>query len=398
MKGKVGKYLGWIMLFSTIIFSACDEERLDKEGQIEARPLTQEETFLVESSNEFAFQLLNQYNLDIEENISFSPISAGAALGIVGNTLSEEKFNEFKSIVGLPDFSQVKINKAFYELSTMAPLLDPGVDVGFTNSVWTNYHISEINEVYSKILAYYGADILETYSDKPFDEKYISKWVETKSEFNYSTINKFDKASEFQIVNLSHFKGSFFELKNAKQIPTPFTDKNGKVYDIKMNLFTDTEVSVYNSLDGIQSFSVPIGSGEYFLQVITGDIEGKIISADDLISNDAQTYQNIAIPDILSTYEFGFDKSFSLYNIDQFIVEGLSSQLPQQAISKSSNFINKNLISITGRKAAYNKEIKDLGVNEDTPLFALNKPFYYIISERSSGLILFGGKFNSPIE
>ncbi len=396
MKGIDGKFWVFFLMISSLSFFGCDEEALDREGRAGIRPLTQEEVFLVESSNKFAFDLLNQPQQNSTENISFSPVSAGAALGIVGNMLTDERFKSFQSEVGLPDLSQVKINKAFYELSTMAPRLDPSVEMKFTNSVWTNYRISNVNDVYSRLLAYYNADVLESFSDKPFDEKFITKWIQTNTNFKYNTIENFQPSSAFQVINLGLFDGAYFNQKAAKRISIDFNLGEGEVLKTDMNLFSDVEVSLFENSDGLFSFSIPLGNGEYKLDIISGALENKTVSLSDIGTGNEKTINHLIIPDILSSSEFAFDRSFSQFKIDDFVSKGLTQYFPDDHYNLSGRYLNKTLISIKGKKAGNLIEFKDLAQPKTSSILTLDRPFYFFISEESSQLILFAGRYNFP--
>lgn len=395
MKGFAGKFILVLVASATIIFSACDEESLDKEGLVESRPLTQEETFLVESSNLFAFNILNQNSSINNQNISFSPISAGAALGIVGNTLSDQSFEKFKKIVGLPDLSLVEINKAFYELSTMAPLLDEQVDVRFSNSLWTQYRVSDINDVYSKMLAYYNIDVMETYSRRVFEEKFISKWIQTKSDFRFDKIEKFNTSVPFQIINLSQFQGSLFNNDKAVALTLDFIDNEGKTHATEMNCYTNKSILV-KEFPNMQKLELPIGNGEFLLEIILSNKYNNYVSNDDLGFVSSRRYNSISLPDILNSYEFIFDDTFSKYQVNDFLAQGLEDHFPENQLISTSTFINKSSISITGNKRTISGKINELETINDETNFIVDNPFFYLIKERNSGLILFEGKYNSP--
>jgi|GEM_PF-2275017 len=394
-KGRAGILNNFFLAVFLLALVSCEEDIVTSANGPKIRPLTSEEQFFIESTNELAIDLLREKE-NSNQNILISPISVGATLGIIGNAVSESEYTEFGKKVGFPLLPRIEINKAFYEVSTMLPYLDKEISIDFHNSLWTKYNLSENEGFYNQVLAYYNADIQELLTGKDFNSKHIDKWTQLNSNSKITEIDKFNFGSDFQIVNLGLFRGSFFEdaipeIKTAK-----FYADNGSVYETKMNLFVNKKIEKYD-VNGAAVYAIPINNANFVLEL---SMEENAL--DDIHLSRSEQIEliqaNLLIPDIKSTYELYLNKDLGKYEIDEMLDKALSDNfLLNQRFNSDYTFLNKSLLEISGRSG---ETITDNGLVvekvEPKDVISIDKPFYFFVKERNSNLIIFEGKYSRP--
>ncbi len=396
MKGLEGiVYKFFTLIFLVLLFFGCDEETLQTGNDGTIRPLTPEEEFFVKSSNQFAFSLLHD-NKTSGENISISPLSVGAAIGIISNTVSDNDFSDFRKQVGLPDLPRIEFNKAYYEVSNMLPLMDENIHLNFYNSLWTNYSVSDHNDFYTQVLAYYKTDIQEIYPGKSFDQKHINKWSEVNSKSLFKSIQKFNYLSDFQIINLGIFEASFLENRKTQLVQTEFVDLNGNESTVKMNYIPSMKVG-FEKVNGVNHLQLPISNESFTLEIIMPE---QMDIADPILYNTEHlnlVETGLVLPDIKSTFELKLNEYFDRHMINQHLSKGLTDNLDIQSSSLSDySYINKTLVQITGQNQQNTPALLLEKIDDTEDLIVINRPFYFFVKEKNSDLILFEGVYASP--
>lgn len=382
---------GVAMVF--LLFS-CDDEQFNKGDLSEVRTLTPEEKFLIQSSNEFAMNLLEETRGENSENFLISPIGASMTLGIIGNAGSEESYEAFREKMHLPKFTDMEVNKAFYEVRTLLPLVDPSVKISFATSVWSNYDLSSNANFYNKVLAYFETDIMEFREEKSIDKKQIDKWLVTKTQNESISLQTFDPNSNFRIINYSSFGGRMFDGLSTLQITYPFSGVDGDEKKITMNFYQEIPVNV-SQKEGALHLEIPIGNSNYLLKVMMPYDNVDETNLSSTTSTPNLAIANVLIPDIRTSTELSLNRKLKEFEAEEYLYEALSSAFGHRDIQPQLASIHKSVLHIEGKKLnATPIPFEELQFEGD--VLAINRPFYYLVKEKNTDLIVFGGKYIYP--
>jgi len=382
---------GVAMVF--LLFS-CDDEQFNKGDLSEVRTLTPEEKFLIQSSNEFAMNLLEETRGENSENFLISPIGASMTLGIIGNAGSEESYEAFREKMHLPKFTDMEVNKAFYEVRTLLPLVDPSVKISFATSVWSNYDLSSNANFYNKVLAYFETDIMEFREEKSIDKKQIDKWLAGKTQNESISLQTFDPNSNFRIINYSSFGGRMFDGLSTLQITYPFSGVDGDEKKITMNFYQEIPVNV-SQKEGALHLEIPIGNSNYLLKVMMPYDNVDEANLSSTTSTPNLAIANVLIPDIRTSTELSLNRKLKEFEAEEYLYEALSSAFGHRDIQPQLASIHKSVLHIEGKKLnATPIPFEELQFEGD--VLAINRPFYYLVKEKNTDLIVFGGKYIYP--
>ena len=369
--------------------------------------LTQEERQLVNSNNDFAFNLFRKARGE-ESNI-MSPLSITYALGMMNNGAAGQTQQEINEVLGFGDAGADAINQFCRKLLTEAPTLDETTAAEIANTVFVNSgqnfylqqgFIDKANEFYDaepQALNFY-----ETTNAI----NVINGWANDHTHGMIPTLfnneNSFNPDAASYLLNALYFKGAWTNKFN-KEFTQEEPFDGGETVPM-MHLLWESFQYMENDL--YQAIQLPYGNEAYCMTVFLpregktiADVLSKMNGSNwksdrywscevDLKLPRFQTGSNILLKDIMK--ELGMTTAFDP-DLAEFPYFG---NQPQQGFI--SQMFQKAVIDLDeeGTEAAAVTVIgyETTGMPH-TATFYANRPFFYTISEQSTGAIFFIGQY-----
>ena len=391
-------------------------------GYAEALELTFAEQEIVNHSNEFAFKLFKQIidsRSDDEskknESIIISPISITYALGMLNNGAAGNTQTQINKVLGFGDTGAAGINDFCKKMLDSIPMLDSLTKVMIANNIYVNKQYVLKPEFIQTANTYYNAypETLDFYDGQTMNV--INRWASDHTE---KMIDKVLDESSFKpdavsyLLNAIYFKGMWtnkFDKENT------FQDEfyhAGNSQDVTINYMMHQSGDFsYAVIDDYQVLSLPYGNRAFSMTIFLPVVkEMETINAlpavpsvqtwqklksemrnttVDIVLPRIETETNVELIDIMSALgmpdAFDLDKAdFSDFcNTDAFI-----GQMKQVAKIK---------LDEEGTEAAAVTVVGMLDNAVPDPAwrtqFVAIHPFLYVISEKSTGAILFIGQY-----
>lgn len=396
----------WIMLFP----GGCSKDSGTEETELKLTPKTAQ---LIRVNNEFGFDLyknIASYEKEAE-NLMVSPLSVALALAMTYNGAETSTREAMEKALRLQEFTREEINGSYQSLVQALKSLDPKVLLEIANAVFyrQEFHVEkEFTDLNKK---FYDAVVegLDFASPKSVD--IINDWVNTGTHSKIPVILKEITPNQVMfLLNAIYFKGVWtreFDPKKTEMLP--FTLETGKSIQIPMMATLDTVDYLVNDL--FSAVKLNYGKRNFNMYVMLPD-ESKTVR--DLISQLNQDSWNSWLKQFGKTgkVDIRFPKFKFSYEIK------LNDVLTQMgmgiAFTGAADFtgINKG----GGLNIDYVKHKTFVEVNEegteaaavtivaikknmfqpDIISFYVNRPFLFIITEKSTGAILFVGTVKNP--
>ena len=365
--------------------------------------LTNEEQALVKSSVDFSFRLFKETRGDINQVIS--PLSVTYALGMLNNGAAGVTRQEICQTLGFGDAGADGINAFCRKMLTELPALDPETKVMLSNAIFLNqprYFLPEFLEIAH---SYYDAETQIRDFEDGETMDVINQWASDhtmgmiKEVLNKQTFMP-DAAS--YLLNAVYFKGTWM-LKFDKE-ETKDEVFNGRE---TVPMMHKRDYLSYAETDDYQALALPYGIGSYYMTVLLPRENKRIENV--LASLNAETWLgklqwmwegaivDVKLPrmdittnvDLVETMKaLGMPSAFDPFEAD---IPGCYNT--SQCISQMSQAA-KIKMDEEGTEAA---AVTIIGTTESvTPKFYefhADRPFLYIISEFSTGAILFIGQY-----
>ena len=367
--------------------------------------LTKEERALVKGSTDFSFRLFKKTRGDINQVIS--PLSVTYALGMLNNGAAGVTREEICQTLGFGETGADGINAFCRKMLTELPALDEQTKVMLSNAIFLNQPRYFLPEFLNIAHSYYEAETQARDFADGETMDVINQWASEhtmgmiKQVFNKTTFNPL--AASY-LLNAVYFKG-VWTLKFDKD-ETKDEVFNGKETVPMMHM---TNYLPYTENDDYQALALPYGNEAYRMTVLLPR-EGK--SIDNVLATlNADTWlyrlQWMGIAEV--------DVKLPRMDIttNQNLVEtmkelGMPSAFDPQT-ADIPNYINvpqyiSNMFQVAkikmdeeGTEAAAVTVIEttDSGIPHEPEFheFHADRPFLYVISERSTGTILFIGQY-----
>lgn len=367
--------------------------------------LTDEEEACVEKNNDFAFRLFNKIRT-YESNV-ISPLSITYALGMLNNGAVGQTQQEIYNVLG---FDNAEAQNAFClkminQLST-AGWADETTKALIANTIFVNQGLGiqlQYDFTHAANQYYYAYPQARDFNDGE-TRGVINKWASDKTNQMIEEIlseSDFDPSAVSYLLNAIYFKGMWmfpFDVANTQE-----ESFNGTV-SVPMMHQEDMNVG-YKENDLYQAVSLPFGNGTYNLQVFLPR-EGKTL--DNLLQNLNSTnwqmnndvYSNNVIDLKLPRFEISTDQ-----RLEKVMAElGMPSAFSSQSADFSKMCNTQTYIGLMKQMAKIKLDeqgtesaaVTVIGVSTGFPheaTFHANRPFLYVISEQSTGIILFMGQY-----
>ena len=387
-------------------------------------PLTDKEKAMVSSLNQFFFKVFyissvleaENGQLDYaDKSAMMSPLSLSYALGMLQSGAEGSTRREILSAMGLKSCSTDEVNDLFAKLIEWLPRVDTTATLQVANAVFTNsdHNVTLLNSFSQQMQDYYQAETFGIPYSDPSSVAAINQWCSTHTGGLIPEIVEELPQGIMDILNAIYLKAQWKKpFAEAQTLVAPFYNAQEKASNVMM--MHQVSQMGYASHNSYNAISMPFASENLRFVVLLPhtqqiyDYYGMLEEIQHKGIEDALTfkkthYVNLSLPQFETNDSFDnlVSTMQQLGMISAFNPEAarLSKMVANTGIYVSS-IRQKTSISIkeAGLKAAAvtivemkegaspYKESELIGFNAD-------HPFIYCITEQSTGLILFIGRY-----
>ena len=405
------------ILIATMAFAQSDKPK--------TITLTDAERRLVEQNSDFAFNLFRKTR-NTESHV-ISPLSITYALGMLNNGaegITREEISKVLSGGSETDFADVATMNTFCcKILTESALLDEDTRVAIANTLYFNGDRKDIKlktAFMDAAAAYYDAkpSVLSFGDEATLGA--INQWVSDKTDGMISDLLKPEDMQDPNLVSLLLnaicFKGAWTCQFDEKKTEIAYFND----YQRTATFMYQYNDFLYAANDLYQSVILPYGNGSYQMTIflpLYGKTIGDLLAAmngKNWNTADYQPYQvALSIPRIeTDTNQDLIDIMASLGMKNAFLKYDGHGFMDFCYFGDHEDNSDQCWISLMRQKAHLKLDEKgteaaaatvigmaDKGMPQKTASFFANRPFLYVISERSTGSIFFIGQYmGEPLE
>ena len=359
----------------------------------------------VNKGNTFALNLFRtQAGMDSKV---VSPLSVAYLMGMLANGAEGNTQTEIMKTLGMNDVSLETLNEAYKAIINTASTLDKQTTVNIANCIAVNQQIS-IKDKYKKaMLQTYNAQV-ESMNFAGDALKRINNWCDKQTNGMIpSIIDQLNPNAIAVIMNAIYFNGTWADKFDKRQ--TKLENFQGYTRDIKKTQMMHRN-GKYQYLDNADfaAIDLPYGNGSYSMTAILPN-RGK--SIDEVMANlDAkkigelgrdmdECVVDLKLPRFTISQETGLNDIISKLGAPTMFTSGADFSNFASGNLSISKMLQKAKIEVSeeGTKAsAVTMAMVELTALRPEPRkveFHANRPFIYMITEHSTGAILFMGQY-----
>lgn len=373
--------------------------------------LTTDQTALIESGNEFAFDIFKNIISGENEgkNVMISPLSISSALSMTINGANGETREAMLEALRLKGITVDAVNKAYRDLTKALISVDKRVLISIANSVWTEDDFNVKKAFIDVLTQYYDAQSEAFDINDPNAPARMNAWIENKTNgLIKDMIESLDDNTVMLLINAIYFKGKWAsEFDRTKTENLPFYLTSGSVNVPMMKQKSD--FSVYEG-NGFVMAEFPYGQGNFVMDVFLPDQSSSLSGTMNLItdanfngwiSQMRKRETDVTFP----KFKYGFKKKLKdvLSNMGMgiaFTDAADFSNISEQYDLLINEVTHQSFIETdeegTEAAAATVVEIGLTSVGPTSFEFRMDRPFIFIIRETTTNSILFMGRVADP--
>ena len=398
-----------------ILLSTClsrKDESLSKVQIQKGMELSLESQQIAERNTTFAFDLFHKMiELGDTSNTSLviSPFSASCVLSMVMNGAENDCLDEIRKVLCLDSVPLDLINDYYKCLVDGLRDMDLQTELGLSNSIWM-YKDFDVKSAFKKInCKMYDAEIrnLDFFSPEAIDV--VNHWCAEKTENRIPEVLKaFKPEDHLVLINALYFEGKWkFEFRKDDTRPEPFSAMDGNVYEVDMMRQTEYFRLVRNEFFDIAE--LPYGNDSFSLVVLLPSSKKNWdVCWDSFTEENWRRWDkeweirriDLRLPRFKLEDRRHLNKTLRAMGMIQSF-DWSENNFPRiaQGRLKLGDVLQNTFISVDegGTEAAAVTAATIMAEEELPPSsrpypFHVNRPFLFLIRERSMGTILFMGK------
>lgn len=369
--------------------------------------LTDAERELVKANNNFALRLFREART--EESAILSPLSITYALGMLNNGATGQTQQEINDVLGFGNAGADAINAFCKKMLTEAPYLDD-TKVMIGNTIFVNegmgYKLQD--EFVAKANDFYNAQPqARDFNDgKTMDA--INQWASDRTNGMIQQIldeKSFDPIAVSYLLNAIYFKGDWTE-EFYPQSTTEESFNGGDAVPMMRRAFYSGLDYAENDL--YQAVSLSYGLGAYKMTIFLPK-EGKTVAdvLNQMTDEDWQSgFKKYTIDLKLPRFETQTDQDLKeiMSNLGMpTAFNPMSAEIPYlcnaEVFIKMMKQVAKIKVNEQGSEAAAVTIIGESTASgsSDRAAFHATRPFLYVITEQSTGVVFFIGQYMGKI-
>ena len=379
-------------------FSASD---FDAPKEIE---LAEGEQELINSNNDFAFNLFRKARGDKSKILS--PLSITFALGMLNNGADGETLKEINQTLGFGEAGADAINAFCQKMLKESNTLDEKTKALIANTIFMNegmgYHLQE--GFMDKVNTYYDAQPQNRDFNDGETMDVINQWA---SDHTMGMIPEVLKEDSFNpdavsyLLNALYFKGiwsSPFKKEATQDEPFGGGDEVPMMHNFREGL-------LYAENDLYQAVRLPYGNGAYRMDVFLPREDKTVGEVLESLNGDSwqPEYENKDVDLKLPRFETDTNQDLEGVMAELGMPKAFSIDAEFPYFCNGNPYIGKMFqvakikLDEEGTEAA---AVTVIEMTESIPQradFHANRPFLYIISEQSTGVIFFIGQYTGGV-
>lgn len=401
---------------AALVVSAVSCQETISGGDAENNPykpltLSTKSAEFVQKGQSFAFEFISRIEAAKDEYI-ISPLSMQFLLGMILDGAQEETADEICNVLGYGAGEVQAVNEYCLQMLEQLPAIDKQTKLSIANAIFVDDGWPLLDSYKADVSRYFQAEVANLdFTDNAGSLKTINGWCDKNT--NGLIPKVLDEVSPDMLcylLNALYFKSQWMNKfqKNATADES-FTDEAGTKGRVPM--MKQEKSYLYDENDLFQVVRIPYGNGAFALYAFlplsgheVSDVIAWLKKSDwdafrsslsgcevDLWLPKFETKFRMKLNEILS--QMGMPRSFDGHRANFQAMSQYAlclSFVQQDAIIK----VDEEGTEAAAISSAGMMKNTSVGAPEPHVVFHADHPFLYLITESSTGAILFAGKYN----
>lgn len=362
-------------------------------------------------TTQFAFDVSGRINKQegVDKNVFISPLSLHIALGMLLNGANGQTAQQIQNVLKLDAQTLAEANQTYQNLLQNLPKIDPKVTLTLANSVWYRNTFTVAQSFQDVLKQTFSATISAEDFANPATVNKINSWASQQTNGRIpAVINTIQPDNVLFVLNALYFKGNWqTQFKPEATVELPFTLASGAQKTVRMMRQKQPMRRAFRN--GYTAFELPYGNDRVAMTVLLPMAGG---SADSLL----QTYtasewtalqqsmtkgsMDIGLPKFTMNFEIQLNAVLSAMGMPTAFTNRADFTKMNPAGGLTLSFLKQNTFVAVDEQGTEAAAVTTGGVSTTAlqmPTLC-DRPFVFVIHEKTTGAVLFVGKVADPTE
>ncbi len=392
---------------------SCDNcKNPDRTPVAKAKPieLTTRQAEKAAGDNAFAFNLFREVaNSTAGKNAFISPLSVTMALGMLYNGTSPDAGAEMAAALGMTGFTETEINEYYQKMRQALLSVDPLTAISIANSIWSRTGFNAKQDFINTNKTYYDAEVRSLDFGLKSSVDAINNWCADKTRDKIKTIlDEIPGNAVMYLINAVYFKSKWvmeFDKKYTKE--EDFTLAGGAKKRVPM--MNQTATLPYYANSTVECLELPYGNGAFSMLVMLPPADKDLydfvewLDADaygDILAGLHEREVRVKLPRFKQECKFSLVEPVADLGMNMIFGNGSLTGIADDPRLAVSDIKHKTFVEVNeeGTEAAAVTAVEIVYTSYPGSIltFYADRPFIYLIREKSTGAILFIGRMDDP--
>ena len=411
------KKIIYIAAFAALLFSGTSCQEIINDIDAKSNPYTPLELStksgeFVQKGENFTFSFIDRVNAEATEDFIISPLSMQFLLGMILDGAQGTTADEIAKVLGYGAGEVDAVNEFCLSVLKQLPDMDKKTKLKIANAIFVDDGWPLKKKYEDTVEKYYKAEVANLdFTDNAGSLKKINGWCSKQTNgLVPKVLDEVDPDMLAYLLNAIYFKSQWKEkFQKASTAKETFTYENGS--EGKVDMMKLNKSFRYDDNDIFQAVNLPYGNGVYSMTVLLpkpkhtvadvtkalrktnwDDFRTTMVNCDvDLWLPKFETKFSIKLNDLLS--EMGMPTAFDQDKAD-------FKAMSDYALCLS--FVKQDAVIKVDEEGTEAAAVSIGGMMKDTAaypgehvVFHADHTFIYLISESSTGVVLFAGRYGS---
>ena len=408
------KQFALLAVMTALVMGSFSCESLNEEEEnnniCRKMELTTKSAAFAQQGNTFAFDFISRVNAKTEGDFIISPLSMQFLLGMILDGAQGQTADEICQVLGYGAGEEDEVNAFCLSMLQQLPKLDKNTTLSLANAIVVNKQYALLANYKSTVSKFYEAEVSNhDFSDATGTARQINQWCSQKTNgLIPKVLDDVNPNALAYLMNALYFKSKWqAQFSGNNTAKENFTREDGSMAPVQM-MKNKTQFS-YGENETLRAVRLPYGNGAFSMTVVMpsegkklSDVIGSLSGSTWLTFNGNmrecnvdlwlprfETRFHIEVNDILSA--MGMPSSFNVGKADFTAMSNHAlclSLVQQDAVIKvDEEGAEAAAVSMAEMRATYAPSVGEV-------VFHADRPFLYLITETSTGVILFAGKYS----
>lgn len=396
----------------TLSFVACDKIDRDDEKNNPYKPLelTTKSSEFVQKGNAFSFEFMDRINSATDKNYIVSPLSMQFLLGMVLDGANGATSDEICSVLGYGQGEKDAVDQYCLSMLEQLPNMDKKTKLNIANALFADNSLPVLDDYKTKVSKYYKAEISNLdFSNGSGALKTINGWCSRNTNGMIpKVLDEVTPDIPLYLFNAMYFKGEWKEkFKKNDTAEETFTGESGTKSRVMM--MKHTKNHAYTENDVFQAVKLPYGNTAFSMIALlpkSGFKVADIITAlKDMDWDEFRHYMSthevdLWLPKFETTYSIRLNDILAAMGMPLAFDDARADFSALSNIPLYLKYVQQDAIIKVDEEGTEAAVVSHAGFAKmdagpsPAATFHADHPFLYLITENSSGAILFAGRYS----